>query len=205
MQNTIVKEFENNPDVVTFVYNQGGIFGETRDWLETFWENYYLRGAVVFDETGFTAVTDYGQPMTDLPFSRGFIIDQDGKVALPYFGHHPKMVIEKIYELLGTTRVEQEHLRIAPAVRLYQNHPNPFRSMTTIALVIPEEAQVDLSVFDLAGRRVRTLVDQRLSAGNHALNWDGTDDEGRALPSGIYMSQLVTGEKRAVKKIVLAR
>lgn len=100
MQNTIVKEFEGHPEVVTAIYNQGGSHEETRDWLEIFWENYYLRGRVLWDETGLTAM-HYQQPQTGLPFGRGFIIDQTGHVALPYFGHQPDMAIAKIYELLG--------------------------------------------------------------------------------------------------------
>ena len=101
MQNTIVKEFEGNPDVVTLVWDEGGKFGETRQWLETFWSNYDLRGSVLFDATGQVSRTHYGQPATGLPFGRGFIIDREGKIALPYFGHRPAMAIREIYRLLG--------------------------------------------------------------------------------------------------------
>jgi hypothetical protein len=107
MQNTIIKEFAHTKSLVkAVIYNQGGQFGETKQWLKTFWDNYYLRGSVLFDETGQTAMKYYRQPSTGLPFGRGFIIDPQGNVALPYFGHQPEMVIEKIYELLGFRRMK---------------------------------------------------------------------------------------------------
>ena len=88
MQNTIVKEFEGNADVVTLLFNQGSVMGEDYDWMKTFWDNLYLRGTVVHDAT-WVAANEYLQPNTNLPFGRGFIIDRDGTVALPYFGHNP--------------------------------------------------------------------------------------------------------------------
>jgi hypothetical protein len=100
MQNTIVKEFEGNPDVVAVVFNQGGDAGETREWLEIFWNNYYLRGSVLWDENGYAA-GNYTMPNTGNPFGRGFIIDQDGLVSLPYFGREGMTVIRHIYQLLG--------------------------------------------------------------------------------------------------------
>ena len=99
MQNTIIREFENHPQVVVLPLQEGGRMGETREWLEVFWRNYSLRGPLLWDEFG-TVSQQYEQPHTHLPFGRGFIIDQQGNVALPFFGHMPQMVIERIYELL---------------------------------------------------------------------------------------------------------
>lgn len=103
MQNTIIKEFQNNPRVVTAVYQEGGRFSEIASWVRTFWSNYYLRGTVLWDERGAVG-GNYRQPSTGLPFGRGFIIDQEGIVALPYFGHRPEMVIDTIYSLLTFIR-----------------------------------------------------------------------------------------------------
>ncbi len=103
MQNTIITEFENNPNVLTVIFDEGGRNGETREWLETFWNNYYLRGSVIFDESGEISQNFYGQPNTGLPFGRGFIINQNGIIALPAFGHNPAFIIDKIYELLESS------------------------------------------------------------------------------------------------------
>jgi len=104
MQNTVIKEFLDNPHVEVLSFNEGGIHGETREWLETLWSNFYLRGAVLFDADGTTGAA-YSQPNTQLPFGRGFIIDRDGDIALPYFGHDPQMVIAEIWRMLGAGRV----------------------------------------------------------------------------------------------------
>jgi len=57
MQNTIVKEFVNNPKVVTFIVDQGGQRGETLEWLKMMWSNYFLRGRVVLDPDGSSAMS----------------------------------------------------------------------------------------------------------------------------------------------------
>ena len=80
MQNTIIKEFTGHPDVVVAAFQQGGANGETRAWLEVFWRNYFLRDMLIWDETGTVGGQAYAQPNTGLPFGRGFIIDQDGRV-----------------------------------------------------------------------------------------------------------------------------
>ncbi|NWF99492.1 MAG: hypothetical protein HXY19_00895 [Thermoanaerobaculaceae bacterium] len=101
MQNTIVKAFENDPAVVTVLYDEGGRNGETWEWLETVWSHYFLRGEVVYEATGEMSRSVFGQPATGLPFGRGFIVAPDGTLALPYFGHQPQLVIDTINALLG--------------------------------------------------------------------------------------------------------
>ena len=103
MQNSIIKEFENNPNVVAVIYNEGGTFNESLDWTKTLWDNYYLRGGILWDRTGDNSKDNYDQPDTGLPFGRAFIIDQQGNVARPYFGHNPDLAIETIFGLLENT------------------------------------------------------------------------------------------------------
>jgi hypothetical protein len=105
MQNSIIKEFEANPCVVTAIYNEGGDRGETREWLETVWDNYYLRGSIIWDATGNISRQAYDQPDTGLPFGRSFIIDRGGDVVLPYFGHDAARAIKTIYGLLDPVEV----------------------------------------------------------------------------------------------------
>lgn len=88
---------------------------------------------------------------------------------------------------------------------LLQNYPNPFNPATTIQFSLPTESDVRLTVFSLLGQSVRTLVDGKRPAGNYSLRWDGTDEYGLMLPSGIYLYRLETGEKTFVKRMVLIR
>ncbi len=96
----------------------------------------------------------------------------------------------------------------APMVTLLnQNRPNPMRDATSISFVVaPGDAgPVRLSVYDLAGRLVRNLVQDERGAGAHEVTWGGTDDGGRRVAPGIYFYELNVNGKREVRKLMLAR
>ncbi len=89
---------------------------------------------------------------------------------------------------------------------LGQNYPNPFNPTTTIAFSIPTEANVTLEIFNVLGVKVRTLVkDQRMAAAVHQRVWDGKDDAGMSLPSGIYLYRIQAGSFVASKKMTLMK
>ncbi len=74
---------------------------------------------------------------------------------------------------------------------LAQNHPNPFNPTTSIAFDLPRSVAVDLKIFDVEGRLVCTLIaGQVFEAGRHEVQWNGRDDAGRVLPSGVYLYRL---------------
>jgi hypothetical protein len=78
-----------------------------------------------------------------------------------------------------------EAATVAPA--LHQNTPNPFNPATTIAYDVPTRGQVALRVYDVGGKLVRTLVDSMRPAGTHQVQWNGLDDAGRRVASGVYL------------------
>jgi len=88
---------------------------------------------------------------------------------------------------------------------LQQNVPNPFNPLTQIAFDLPRTGQTRLVVYDVAGHLVRSLVDDVLSAGNHTVNWDGTDDTGRAVSAGVYLYRLQAGDLTEVRRLSLVR
>ncbi|NNE07505.1 MAG: S8 family serine peptidase [Gemmatimonadetes bacterium] len=88
---------------------------------------------------------------------------------------------------------------------LHGNRPNPFNPTTAIAFSVPGDARVTLDVYDLAGRRVKTLVDRSLSAGSHTMHWTGIDDANRPVASGIYFYRLRSGAEEAVGRMILIR
>jgi hypothetical protein len=88
---------------------------------------------------------------------------------------------------------------------LSQNYPNPFNQETVIRFELPFSAFVELAVYNILGQRVRSLVADRLPAGSHTASWDGTYDNGRSVPSGIYFYRLQTERTSAVKKMVLLK
>jgi len=87
--------------------------------------------------------------------------------------------------------------------RLAQNVPNPVTDVTHIAFTISKEAHVKLYIYNMLGQRVRTLVDYKLPPGTHDVTWNGTDDEGRLLPAGVYFYTLKVGDWSATKKLLL--
>ena len=89
---------------------------------------------------------------------------------------------------------------------LAQNYPNPFNPTTTILFSLAERGRVVLKVFDVSGRLVRTLADATLSAGAlHRIEWDGRDEGGVSVASGVYFYRLVTGGFNSTRKMVLLK
>ncbi|MBD3348874.1 MAG: hypothetical protein GF400_06720 [Candidatus Eisenbacteria bacterium] len=101
-------------------------------------------------------------------------------------------------ELNGAT--EKPH-----ALRLLQNVPNPFNPVTRIGFSLDRETEARIAIYSAGGRLVRTLVDERLPAGEHRVRWNGTTDGGTLAPSGIYFCVLEAGEARLTRKLVLAK
>jgi hypothetical protein len=96
--------------------------------------------------------------------------------------------------------------RAPGAFALEQNVPNPFNPRTEIGFELGESASVTLLVLDAAGRRVRTLIEGEVRArGRHAASWDGLDDGGRPLPSGVYFYRLAAGGAVEGRRMSLVR
>lgn len=92
-----------------------------------------------------------------------------------------------------------------PDFRLLQNTPNPFSPSTRIAFDLEQGSQVDLSIYDVVGRRVRTLVEGSLGAGPHTVTWDGRSQDGTRAAAGIYRYVLRTPDGRVARSMLLIR
>ncbi len=86
-----------------------------------------------------------------------------------------------------------------------QNYPNPFNSMTTIEYCLPKEAGVYISVYNIFGLRIRTLVNETRYAGHHVVPWDGRNNAGKPVASGVYFYRLVADDYFAVRKMLLLK
>jgi hypothetical protein len=89
--------------------------------------------------------------------------------------------------------------------QLLPNYPNPFNPSTTISYQLPTPASVELTIYDVLGRKVRSLADGHRQAGHHTTLWNGRDDSGRELKSGVYFCVFETGSQRQTIKMVLSR
>ena len=83
--------------------------------------------------------------------------------------------------------------------------PNPFNPTTTIAFTLPRSEHVRVAIYDMTGRTVRVLVDGVRGAGTHEVTWNGEDDGGRAMASGVYVCGMDTGDRRETRRVTLVK
>ena len=88
---------------------------------------------------------------------------------------------------------------------LHQNYPNPFNPVTTLRYDLPENALINITIYDMLGRQVKTLMDQTQDAGYRSIIWDATNDYGKPVSAGIYLYQIQAGEYISTKKMVLLK
>ncbi len=89
--------------------------------------------------------------------------------------------------------------------QLQQNYPNPFNPETTIAFTLAKDSHVSVTVFNMLGQKVATLIDKDLATGNHSVKWNAQNRNGKNVPSGVYLYQVEAGSNKAVKKMTLVR
>ena len=107
-----------------------------------------------------------------------------------------------------STGTEERKLAAIPeltVLRLHQNCPNPFAVRTAVHYAIPEESRVSLAIYDLAGARVRVLVDQKQIQGRYTVFWDGASDAGNKVKPGIYFCCLRVRDWHQSRKMILLR
>ncbi len=123
-------------------------------------------------------------------FREGLAVYREGRVILP-----------------GTTTAvtESDEASVPTVYWLAQNYPNPFNSDTVIRFALAQGGPVELVVYNLIGQKVVTLVDGMRPAGSPAVHWDGRDDAGNAVASGVYLYRLQAGTQVRVRKLVLVQ
>jgi Flagellar hook capping protein len=88
---------------------------------------------------------------------------------------------------------------------LHQNYPNPFNPVTTLRYDLPENNLVNITIYDMMGREVKTLVNQTQDAGYKSIIWNATNDYGKPVSAGIYLYQIQAGKYISTKKMVLLK
>jgi hypothetical protein len=98
------------------------------------------------------------------------------------------------------TDVNDDPLLLPLDLILHQNYPNPFNPLTTIRFDLPMRSEVSLSVYNILGQKVATVIDRPLQAGKHEIEYDASN-----LASGVYFYRLKTGESAQTKKMLLVK
>jgi hypothetical protein len=121
--------------------------------------------------------------------------------------HNPKYVVAILQRsVTSLTGVEFEHTPDLPnEFALSQNYPNPFNPTTQIQFSLPEQSDVRLDVYDIAGRRVATLLNEYLSTGTYTVTWDARNETGHAVSSGVYIYRIQAGSFVQTKRMVFIK
>ncbi len=90
-------------------------------------------------------------------------------------------------------------------INLSQNYPNPFNPTTTISFTIPSSGNVNLTIYNIRGQKVKTLADKFYQKGKHSLVWNGKDSENKPVSSGVYFYRMKSGNYTSTKKMILLK
>jgi hypothetical protein len=112
-------------------------------------------------------------------------------------------VDNKKTELAGEGEYEAPFVPTTTA--LMQNFPNPFNPSTTLTFDMAKPGHVTIKIYNVSGRLIRTLLDERRDAGRHHIEWNGIDANGSTVPSGIYFYRMRASGYDATKKMILVR
>ena len=110
-------------------------------------------------------------------------------------------IVNISYSEMGTDNEELMPIQYA----LHQNYPNPFNPTTTLRYDIPETGLVNIIIYDMLGRQIKTLINQTQDAGYRSVIWDATNDYGKSVSAGIYLYQIQAGKYLQTKKMVLLK
>ena len=109
----------------------------------------------------------------------------------------------------GATNTQElslnDNIVIPSRYTLHQNYPNPFNPVTTLRYDLPENGLVNITIYDMLGRQVKTLINQTQDAGYRSIIWNATNDYDKPVSAGIYLYQIQAGEYISTKKMVLLK
>jgi len=168
------------------------------DFLYELWVQAWLQGATPGE--AYFANCGLGTTMTQTDIDEGRTILQMGFAPVRPVEFNVLSVVHQRPDLTAAQDMAATQLKLLPPT------PNPFNPTTTLRFELTEDARVDLRVFDAAGRLVRTiLADQWLSAGEYRRRWDGKDNGGRSVGSGVYLARIQGDGMVQLRRMVLVR
>ncbi len=129
------------------------------------------------------------------------LLEYDGSHGM----HNPFYAINVYLATMGVIGVEPISSEIPAVFALSQNYPNPFNPSTKINFSLPKSENVQIQIYDITGRVVYTLVDQKMQPGKYSATWSSINNEGKSVASGVYFYRIVAGDFVESKKMILVR
>ena len=153
--------------------------------------------AICIDESPYQVWNDWDASQRDL-----FITDKNGLVV--YQQNITSGISNDIYDIIFNY-LETKDVSTPYKINLHQNYPNPFNPTTLIRYDLQVNEHVSINIYDLTGKRVKSLVNTNQVAGYRSINWNATSDLGQPVSAGMYIYTIQTGEFRQTKKMVLLK
>ncbi len=171
-----------------------------------------LNGTITAPEGFSSELTNYsveagGNLVFDIEFTPTEAIAYSGDLVIT--SNDPNNA-ELTVELSGTGVNTGTDFDLLPAVtELIGNYPNPFNPSTNIKFSLKADSKVTLNIYNVRGQKVKTLINDNMQAGWHSIVWNGRDDNGKSVSSGVYFNSFgtadQTGDYTSVKKIILLK
>lgn len=176
------REYGTYVDYATIKYNPDG----RTDWVRTY------NGTDNYIDWAFAIAVDNSANVyvTGASYGSGTNLDY---TTIKY--------VQAITQVNNETEIGQE----LPQLALFQNYPNPFNQTTKIEFTLAKSGFVNLTIYDILGRKVRALVSEHVSSGYKSVLWDAKNDSGKEAASGIYFYRIQVGDFSEVKKLVLLK
>lgn len=194
--------FENN----NCPYNIEGITALAIDSLGHFWIGHDARGASGVLVTEFDGLSGWAQydlennPLAQYVAVSDITVDTAGNIWVATSGEGVTFIESE------PTYAPEETISLVPGhYSLSQNRPNPFNRTTVIEYSLPHRTRVNITVYNLLGQKIKTLIDDIKPAGSFGIAWDGADNDGRHVASGIYFYQLETDNFSDTRKLVFLK
>ena len=168
-------------------------------------------GSIDFDSTpDYTIISE--RPYTQFADNLDFISDFNGDdyddfvvVAQAYPDYENQIGKLYLYSYKNYTSIDKRENSNNKEFKLYQNYPNPFNPTTVISYKISKPVSVQIKIFDINGKLVRTLLNKKQNSGNYDIIWDGQNDKGVNVSTGVYFCQLIAEDNILSKKMLLLR
>ena len=119
--------------------------------------------------------------------------------------NYARALLQSAIDNFSLTGVEVADELVPLKFALEQNYPNPFNPSTEIQFSVPARGTVRMDVFDMAGQRIATLLDEEMASGTYRVSWDGRGADGRSVASGVYLYRIQAGGFVATRKMVLVK
>ena len=178
-----------DPDPLDILYYQVVYVTNLEDWQDTL---HYQYSEIIEEDTTITLSLD-----SDIIYYWGIVArDTDGFLVQSNEGVPNEL-------LIGSLNTKENN--IPSQFYLYQNYPNPFNPITRINYDIPKDGYVSISIFDITGRKIVSLVNENKIRGSHSIYWEGKNDMGENLPGGMYIYTIKAGNFVGSKKLVLIK